>query len=237
MPGVVNNDGSIINRYSDAVYLGSGLVTNGQIGDSTAWIDAGAGGNGVSINTGIGTVANFGTITGGGASGVYLALGGTVTNGSALDTTALIEGAATGVLLLGPGALLNFGTVSASGGAGAFVTGVSLAVGGTIENLGTAATISGDDWGASAYGGRGFVINLGTIEATSAAGLGLDLNAGGTLINGPSPGSEATVSGAVDGVRISAGAPGAGAIVTNNGTIAARSRSTSAPDRPQRPAR
>jgi T5SS/PEP-CTERM-associated repeat protein len=61
------------------------------------------------------------------------------------------------------------------------------------------------------------VLNVGTIDATSASGLGLDLNAGGTVINGSSPGSEATISGAYDGVRISAGV--AGASVVNDGTI------------------
>jgi T5SS/PEP-CTERM-associated repeat protein len=217
--GTVNNDGTITNMFSDAVYLGAGLVTNGQIGDNTAWIDAGAGGNGVSINQGVGTVVNYGTITGGSASGAYLGLGGTVTNGSVLDPTALISGALTGVLLTGVGALINYGTVSATDSASPFVAGASLVAGSMILNSGIAATIVGDDWGASTHDGSALVINGGTIEATSASGLGLDLNAGGTVINGTGPGSEATISGAYDGVRISAGAAGAGASVVNDGTI------------------
>ena len=218
--GVVNNDGTIANLFSDAVYIGSGMVTNGQVGDTSAWIDGGSG-NGVSIANGVGSVANYGTITGMGVSGVYLALGGTVTNGAPFDTTALVTGLTIGVFVAGSGALFNYGTVSATGGAGQAITGAVFTAGGTIENLGTAATIAGDDWGASVTGGKAFVLNLGTIEATSqsAQALGLDLNAGGSVINGTSTGSGATISGSYDGVRISAGAAGAGASVVNNGTI------------------
>ena len=46
---------------------------------------------GVAVYGGAGTVTNFGTVAGGG-SGVFLYAGGSVTNGRARDTTALISG-------------------------------------------------------------------------------------------------------------------------------------------------
>ena len=39
------------------------------------------------------------------------------------------------------------------------------------------------------------------------------------MINGLTAGSTATISGGFDGVRISAGYPGAGSVVQNDGTI------------------
>ncbi|MEA2773830.1 MAG: mucin9, partial [Acetobacteraceae bacterium] len=211
--GVVINDGTIAGVTSDAVYLGSGLVTNGQIGVESAWIEGGPTGNGVSINTGLGTVANYGSIIGGGANGVYLAFGGTITNGAPSDPAALVNGAGQGVLLLAPGSLLNYGTVQANGSdTTQAVIGAFFDAGGTIENLATSALIGGLEWGAVVENGAGFVSNLGTIQAAAAAGLGVDLTAGGTVINS----LNATISGPYDGVRVSAGA---GALVLNDGTI------------------
>jgi len=216
--GTVDNDATITGVASDAVYLGSGNVTNGQLGDATALIDGGPSDNGVWIGAGIGTVANFGIITGGGAAGVFLQDGGTVANGAASDTAALISGPFEGVLLEGPGSLLNYGTVQANG-ATPDVIGAFLSAGGTIENLSGAAAIDGEQWGAVVEGAAGYVSNLGSIEASDTAGLGVDLTVGGTVINGLTAGSTATISGGFDGVRISGGVPGAGASVQNDGTI------------------
>ena len=218
--GTVNNDGTITGVASDAVYLGSGGVTNGQLGDATALIDGGPLDNGVLIKSGAGTVANFGTMTGGGTAGVFLAGGGTVTNGAAPDTTALIGGALDGVFLDGAGSLLNYGTVQANGSNETSpVIGAFLYAGGTIENLVSTAAIDGEQWGVEVEGAAGFVSNLGSVEASASSGLGADLSAGGTIVNGLTAGSAALISGGYDGVRISADVPGGGADVQNDGTI------------------
>jgi T5SS/PEP-CTERM-associated repeat protein len=218
--GVINNDGSIIGVTYGGVYLGSGLVTNGQIGVGSALIDGGTGGSGVSIESGVGTVANFANIIGGGGSGVYLGFGGTVTNGAPSDPAALIDGSADGVVLLAAGSLVNYGTVLANGSdATQYVIGAFFDAGGTIENLSTSALVGGLEWGAVVEHGAGFVTNLGTIQALAASGLGVDLTAGGTVVNE----TAATIVGGsnttADGVRISAGGAGAGAVVLNGGTI------------------
>jgi len=218
--GLLANDGTILGDNSDAVYLGSGTVTNGQIGDFTALISGGTADNGVWINSGLGTVANFATILSGGASGVFLNAGGTVTNGTSTDSAALISGAFEGVLLGASGTLRNDGTVEAAGNdAAQSVIGAFLENGGSIGNATTAAAIQGLDWGGLVEGAAGTVTNLGLIQASSAAGLGVDLEAGGSIVNGPSPESAATISGGFDGVRIAAGSPGSGAAVVNGGTI------------------
>ncbi|HEX3994618.1 MAG TPA: hypothetical protein VHX39_25875, partial [Acetobacteraceae bacterium] len=215
--GVVNNDGLIFGAVSDAVYIGSGTVTNGQIGGASALIDGGPSGNGVGVASGLGTVANFSTIIGGGAAGVYLKAGGTVTNGAASDSAAVISGAAEGVLLLhATGLLQNYGTVLGDGSdAAQSVVGAFFYSGGTIENVTNMALIGGLEWGALVEFGAGFVSNAGTIDATAALGFGVDLTAGGTVVNM----AGATISGPYDGVRVSAGVAGSGAVVMNDGTI------------------
>jgi hypothetical protein len=224
--GIVDNDGTIAGVASDGVYVGSGAVTNGQLGDSTALIEGGPADNGVWIGAGPGTVAipgtlaNFGTVLGGGAAGVYLQGGGTVNNGAASDTAALIGGALEGALFAGAGSLFNYGTVQANGvGETSSVIGAFLASGGTVENLASTAAIDGLQWGVVVEGAAGFVSNLGSIAASAVNGLGVDLSAGGTLINGLTAGSTATISGGFDGVRISADVSGGGADVQNDGTI------------------
>ena len=216
--GVVSNDGTITGVASDAVYLGSGTVTNGEIGDLTALISGGPADSGVWIGAGIGIVGNFGTITSAGTMGVLLAGGGTLTNGAPSDTAALISGPVDGVVFGNLGSLFNYGTIQANGG-GATVIGAFLGNGGTIENLSAASMISGLEWGAVVEGASGSVTNLGIIQASAASGVGVHLVAGGTVVNGLATGSTATIFGGSDGVWIAAGAPGAGAVVQNNGTI------------------
>jgi T5SS/PEP-CTERM-associated repeat protein len=218
--GAVVNDGTILGGTSDAVSLGSGMVTNGQIGVGSALIES-VGGNGVSILSAAGSVINNGTISGGGQSGVYLEAGGTITNGASSDPAALIDGASWGVLFAAAGSLLNDGTVQANGNdAVQDVIGAELFAGGTVENQTTAALIAGLEWGVFIEGGAGFVANSGTIQASAGGGLGVDLYAGGTVVNAAT--TAAIIGGTAteaDGVRISAGAPGAGAVVLNDGTI------------------
>ena len=214
--GVVVNAGTIIGAASDGVYLGSGTVTNGQIGDVAALIDGGPADNGVWIGAGLGIVNNFATIETGGAAGVLLEAGGRLVNGAANDTSATVIGVLEGVNLTLSGLVQNFGTIAIKpGGTSQSAIGVFLDNGGTIQNSSTAAVIGGVAWGAIVEGGGGAITNLGTIESSGTSGLGADLTAGGTIINE----SAATISGAFDGARISAGTVGAGAIVDNFGTI------------------
>jgi T5SS/PEP-CTERM-associated repeat protein len=96
------------------------------------------------------------------------------------------------------------------------VVGAFFYSGGTIENVTNMALIGGLEWGALVEFGAGFVSNAGTIDATAALGFGVDLTAGGTVVNM----AGATISGPYDGVRVSAGVAGSGAVVMNDGTIA-----------------
>ena len=217
--GTVDNDATITGVASDAVYLGSGNVTNGQLGDATALIDGGPSDNGVWIGAGIGTVANFGIITGGGAAGVFLQDGGTVANGAASDTAALISGPFEGVLLEGPGSLLNYGTVQANGATTRRDRRLPVGRRHDREPERRGGDRSGNSGAPSSRARQVIVSNLGSIEASDTAGLGVDLTVGGTVINGLTAGSTATISGGFDGVRISGGVPGAGASVQNDGTI------------------
>ena len=226
--GTLTNDGTVFGIADSAVYLGNGSVTNGQLGGTAALIQGGSAGVGVWIGSGgLGTVTNFATIVGGGFSGVYLQSGGTVTNGAPTDTDAKITGFFEGVVTgtsASAGSVLNYATIVADGSdATNPVIGVLLQSGGTIDNLTQAALIYGRDWGAAVKYGVGTVTNLGTIQAAAAAGLGVDLVAGGTIINGTSAGAAAMIIGGStapgDGVRIGAGTAGAGALVLNDGMI------------------
>ena len=218
--GAVNNDGTITGVASDAVYLGSGSVNNGEAGVTTAQIIGGPGDNAVWIASGSGTVSNFGTITGGSVSGVYLQAGGTLANGTSSDLAAAISGGGEGVLLGQAGTVLNYGLIQAvDPGVTSSAVGAFLANGGTLQNLATSAVVSGANWGVLVEASAGNVSNIGTVQATGAFGYGVDLTAGGTVINGLTAGASALITGGFDGVRIAAGAAGAGATVLNDGTI------------------
>ena len=222
-PGGVDNAGTIIGSAYGAIYLGSGYVTNG-LGATSALIQSG--GYGIWIGTigGAGTVTNFGSVIGGPKSNaVFLGTGGTVTNGAAADTTALISGGYQGVLLGAAGSVLNDASIQATGAGTQAVIGVFLEAGGTIGNLTPAASIYGKQWGAIVEGGAGYVTNLGTVRASASLGLGVDLTAGGTVTNGSGSDSTALIVGGTgvtaDGVRIAAGSGNSGALVQNDGTI------------------
>ena len=221
--GAVNNAGTIIGSTYGGVYLGSGSVTNG-LGATTALIRGASYGVWIGTIGGPGTVTNFGTVIGAGSNGVYLQTGGTVANGAAADTTALISGGYRGVLLSAAGSVLNDATIKATGtDISQPVIGVFLEAGGTIENLTPSASIYGKQWGAIVEGSAGYVTNLGTMRAAASSGLGVDLIAGGTVTNGNGSDSTALIVGGSgvtgDGVRIAAGAAGSGALVQNDGTI------------------
>jgi hypothetical protein len=120
----VANYGTVASKSSGAVsLLAGGALTNGSNTDTSALISGGL--NGVNIEAAVGTVVNFGTIMSrtsrsGGFSpnpaGIYLAVGGTVVNGSSVDHSAQISavGVAFGIFLKGSGnnTIDNYGTIS-----------------------------------------------------------------------------------------------------------------------------
>jgi hypothetical protein len=222
--GVVNNDATITGTSAGAtgVYVGSGTVNNGTETDTTALIDGGVNGIiGVWVGSDTGIVNNFGTISDAGEVAVYLGAGGTVTNGSTADTTALLTAASEGVLVNTPdaGTVYNYGTITADDDSVNSAVGIYLEAGGTVESLGSLSAIDGLDWGIFAGGAAAYVQNAGSILAPGASGFGVDLGAGGTVVNGLASGSAATIQGTEDGVRIAAGVAGSGALVQNEGTI------------------
>ena len=208
--GTLSNLGTIL-----AYVIMDGKVTNGAAGDTTASMSF--------VDLGFGTVANFGTITGGNL-GVDLGAGA-VNNGAATDTKARIEGAS-GVA--GPSTsssavtVTNFGVIDGTGAAhGGY--GVKLNHGGSLTN-GTAndqsALVEGYT-GASILGAVGTVANFGTIQGEGAAAgeRGLYFKAGGVVTNGAATDINARIEGR-SGVVINIAVPVRGGVtVTNFGVI------------------
>lgn len=221
--GTVTNFGELDGEFAylnsslgyGALLNSGGSLTNGSTLDRTARIQ---GYTGVSISKG-GTVVNFGTVLGGGltgaASGVYLRNGGVVTNGGGVDRVATIEGASGVLVHAGAGTVKNFGTILAGGASAA---GVDLRGGGAVSNGSVndhQAVIEG--YTGVAVAGSASVTNLGTILGLGdTGGFGVYLKGAESLVNGSAGhGARATIYG-YQGVR----AAGAGATVTNFGTIA-----------------
>jgi hypothetical protein len=176
-----------------------GQVTNGSASDTTALISTG-GRNGVAAYNAAATVVNFGTIQGAvryAGSGVILNDGGSVTNGSASDTKALISSSSFGVGALNATATVtNFGAIYGS------VEGVNLEAGGALTNgsaTDAAALIGGGAYGVDALYAAETVTNFGTVQGTTGAGIGLA--AGGSVTNGSAKDTTALISGVTYGVR------------------------------------
>jgi hypothetical protein len=160
--GTVANFGSMIayGTRSAVALMSGGTLTNGSAADTSALIDGG--GFGVIIDTAPGAVNNFGTIeadlAASGDCGVYLA-GGSVTNGSATDTAAVITGRSGVTAAAGAATTLtNFGTIRGFDGvavyflspadvlnveAGSAFQGVSQLDGGILNLAGGAGTLTG----------------------------------------------------------------------------------------------
>ena len=179
------------------------------------------------------TVTNLGTIAATGTNfpgAVYLKLGGSLTNGSASDTTAAVTGFGTGVgvLIVGaPGALTNFGTI----GGGTAGRGVELYDGGTVTNGSagdTLAAIRGYGIATAVYvtgtagGPAPAVMNYGTIGGTASKnGVSFGTSAAtGTLVNGSTADTAALIiSGSgTSGAGVSVNGPN-GATIQNDATI------------------
>jgi hypothetical protein len=198
------------------ILLGGGVVVNGAGDDTAALIE---GSVGVGMEYVAGTVSNFATI--GGTTvvcvvGIDLIKGGTVTNGSATDTTARIAGY-TAVAAGAAATIRNFATIA--GGAGGQVggggdSGVYLTAGGVVTNGSNGdnvASISGYD-GVFAQYVAATVTNFGSVTGTVA---GIVMSGGGKVINGSATVTGALIEGNGFGVEM-AGAAGA---VSNFGTI------------------
>jgi hypothetical protein len=214
---VITNAGTIESTTSDALFALSGTITNGSAADTTALIQT-AGFNAVEMD-GAGTIANDGRIVSSDIAGVYLG-SGEVDNG--LDaSSAVIQGAEFGVIVTsGTGTVMNDGSILLSGtpSQSGSQIGVLLQEGGTVVNgattaaATTTAVIAGIDFGVAILGASGSVSNTGTITGA----LGVDLEDGGTVVNGPAAGV-GTITGTSFGVRvIGSGVTGT---VTNAGTI------------------
>ncbi|HEX3881554.1 MAG TPA: hypothetical protein VHW66_02745 [Stellaceae bacterium] len=222
--GTVGNAGTIAGGAKYGIYLkdGGSIANTGNAalisGNFAAVLAAGA----------VATVTNTGSIAGNPAFGVgiYLADGGTVTNGSVVATGAAITGYS-GIRVgnsgnTTTGVVTNYATIEGTAGSSTKEYGVELYSSGTVINgsaLSTSAAIEGYYWGLrlgiNGASPGGTVSNFGTIEATSAtAGMGISLGSGGTVDNGSALSPGATIRGGRYGID-----SGYGGTVTNYGTV------------------
>jgi hypothetical protein len=184
----VGNSGTILAIGSSFLDAGvdiqaGGTVTNGSKADTTALIEAEGAAVGVLIEGGAGSVANCGTVDGGGY-GVVLTGGGSVINGPGGLTGALIYGARFGVILAGDGTVTNGGTISG-------YTGMYLIGGGSVTNgsasdtsaliLASTRTYADHAFGVVIGGGPGTVTNFGTVKGGL---LSVEFGDGGVVTNG-----------------------------------------------------
>jgi glycosyltransferase involved in cell wall biosynthesis len=204
----INNDGTLTatGSSSDGIKLNQGgsITNTGSIYGQLYGVD---------IEGSTGSVLNSGTI-----SGVYMGAGGTVTNGSSINSVADIGGGIVGVEIKGAaGDVANDATIYG------FEYGVSFASGGSITNAAT-ATISGGGSGVLISGANGTVINEGRIEDGGlfhGTAHDVDLEQGGTVINGAIDVTSAYIEGGV-------GIYGGAGTIINYGTLDGRNFQESA---------
>lgn len=188
--------------------LAGGTVINGSAALTSASITGGDG-DGVRIGLVPGTVINFGTIAGN-DRGIQLDFGGSITNGSNAATAASIVGDDLGGIYIsnGAGTVTNFGTV-----AGLF-SGVRLDAGGIIANRASGLiAASGQGIGVFIGGDVGAVANLGTIVGN----IGVGVVDGGTVINGTTSATDATIASTPFGRGVVLGT--GGGTLTNFGSV------------------
>jgi hypothetical protein len=148
-----------IHSFSPGIHVGAGsAVTNGSNTDTVARIT-----NGILID-GAGSVLNFGTIDATAAHRTGVDLGsGTITNGSASDSTAVIAGDLVG-LGLSSGTVVNWGTIQAARGSALVFNSSSctLVEEGTGSLGGSRVKGGGGTLELAADGGVGTLTGLGT---------------------------------------------------------------------------
>jgi hypothetical protein len=184
--GTIESSGNPYGAGSGVDLARGGIVTNGSTADTTALIEGGAGVEMGSFGVGAGTVLNYGTIDASGNSAVLLSAGGTVINGSAGDTTALIESYYAIETAVAPATIVNFGTIRHDGHRAS--PGIYLSNGGTVTNgavIDTAAYMDGVHTRASIV-----IANFGTI----GGGVGFG---GGMVTNGSTSDTLALMQGGV----------------------------------------
>jgi len=170
--GIVTNFSTIVGTgtASFGVALGGGggypisRVINGAVGSTSELISGGA--YGISLESG-GTVTNYGTVqavgsvTGSVFGGIHLA-GGTVINGASSSTAASVLGYAHGIVVFdGIGTITNFGKIAAT--EVKLGDGIYLQDGGIVTNVGT---ISGNIGIYITGNSNATVTNSGTITGT-----------------------------------------------------------------------
>jgi hypothetical protein len=216
--------------YFSGIVLSNPTTQNPSTVTASGYVTNSGNGTGVSGGAYAWNFSNFGTITtpGSHSAGVYFEEGGSVTNGAAGSTAALIESAGYhGVRINGAaGAVTNFGTIEDTGAHG---DGVFLEAGGSVGNFGTIAATGSAGYGAVAlsgdgsvsngqsgagaaliegYGrgvaisGAGAVANYGTIAGTGPNGIGVYLRSGGSVTNGTSAATGGLITGTMIGVKI-----------------------------------
>ena len=156
---------------------------------------------GVAASSVAGTLTNAGTIlaTGLTGTGVVFDAGGTLAN----QTGGIIVGAGAGVLVTGAlGEVTNSGSIAGSHG-------VELDAGGNVVN---SNTILGQGVGVLVANAAGSLYNLGSVGAAGPSSVGVDIQAGGTVVNAPKAG----ISGMQSGVVMDGGT----SRLENKGTIA-----------------
>jgi hypothetical protein len=159
------------------------------------------------------TIQNDGVLLSGLGYGISLGGAGVITNGSATDETALIQGYASGIYAGKVSTIGNFATVS-----GLNSTGIVLEKGGVLTNgsaTDTKALIYGGLYGAELYGNSDVVTNFGTIEG-GTNGTGIEISGSSALfVNGSSADGTALVYGYKGGFY----GTGGGVTVENFGSI------------------
>ncbi len=185
--GVIGNgaqvDGTAINlgTINQVSGIDSGLavhhatnVTNGQPGAAGGVISAANHGIVLVTPSAATTITNFGTIAGGATKyGVQGAPSlGTIVNGSAADTDAVISAGVLGVANMAM--VRNMGTIAATADGGRAVYQSSVLINGTSGS--TAGLVSGGGIGLFAVGSTN---NYGTITATGTNGTGVYIRTAG----------------------------------------------------------
>ena len=191
----VVNAGAILEPSHAAYGIGIYLSAGGSVDNLAGGTIRSAGG--ISITGGAGTVTNAGSIIGGG--GVSLAGGGSVDNEGTISGTITFLGSSfsnLGIVIAGgSGTVDNSGTIADGGG-------VSLRLGGSVNNSGG---VAGD---VAIAGGAGAVTNSGTIVG---AKYGVSLALGGSLAN--------LAGGSISADKYAIDIPSGIGTVTNAGTI------------------